>query len=125
VEALNNLKNDDSNKKAWELVNKYKKDNQSQGYASDMLKKLNRLGRTTKDRDYQDIKNAKSKAEFQKAKEKFKKKSDYKNNQKDYDEIYFVLAEKAAEIREKENNVSSEEKKLAELMTIVMSNYSN
>ena len=36
-----------------------------------------------------------------------------------------MLAEKAAEIREKENNVSSEENKLAELMTIVMSNYSN
>jgi len=124
LEALNNLNNDNSNKKAWELVNKYKKNNQSQGYANDMLKKLNGWAEQRK-KNYQDIKNAKSKAEFQKAKEEFKKKPVYKNNQEDYDEIYFPLAELAVEIREKGNNSNSEEKKVAELLTIVISDYSN
>jgi len=41
LEALNNLKNDTNNKEAWEAINKYKKDGQDQGYADQMLKKLN------------------------------------------------------------------------------------
>ena len=50
------------------------------------------------------------------------KKHEYKNNKQDYDEIYFPLAEKAAEIREKGANASSEEKDLAKVDKILISN---
>jgi len=53
------------------------------------------------------------------------KKHEYQNNQKDYDEIYFPLAEKAAETREKGSSANSKEKELAELIVIVVSDYSD
>jgi hypothetical protein len=74
--------------------------------------------------DYLDIKNAKSKSEFQAAKEEFMKKHEYQNNKEDYDKIYFPLAEKAAEIREK-GKTSPEEKELLELITLVVSDYTD
>ncbi|MEG7978770.1 MAG: hypothetical protein NY202_02480 [Mollicutes bacterium UO1] len=49
----------------------------------------------------------------------------YTNNQADYDQIYFPLAEKAAEIREKGSSASAEEKELLEVMTILESDYSD
>ncbi|CAG8577786.1 7993_t:CDS:2 [Ambispora leptoticha] len=100
LNALNNFKNDTSNSPAWKAVNKYKKDGE-------------------------DIRNAKTKAEFQKAKEEFMKKHEYKNNKQDYDEIYLVLAEKAAEIREKGASANAEEKELTELMVVVLSDYND
>ena len=45
------------------------------------------------------------------------KKNEYKNSKRDYDEIYFPLAEKAAEIREKGTSASQEEKDLTELIS--------
>jgi hypothetical protein len=53
------------------------------------------------------------------------KKHEYKNSKRDYDEIYFPLAEKAAEIREKGTSASQEEKDLTELIVIVVSDYSD
>jgi hypothetical protein len=53
------------------------------------------------------------------------KKHEYQNNKQDYDEIYFPLAEKAAEIREKGTQISSEEKELAELMVVLVSDYND
>ena len=124
LDTLNNLKNDSGNEEAWKAVNKYKKDGQGQGYANDMLKKLNDWAEQRKI-DYQSVKSAKSKAEFEVAKVEFMKKHEYQNNQKDYDEIYFPLAEKAAETREKGSSANSKEKELAELIVIVVSDYSD
>ncbi|CAG8584445.1 18010_t:CDS:1, partial [Cetraspora pellucida] len=52
-------------------------------------------------------------------------KHEYKNNKQDYDEIYFPLAEKAAEVRAQGNQVSSDERELTELITIVVSDYTD
>ncbi|MCE8167936.1 MAG: hypothetical protein I3275_04925 [Candidatus Moeniiplasma glomeromycotorum] len=122
LEALNNLKNDPHNQKAWEAVNKYRRG--ERGFADEMLKKLNDWAEQRK-KDYQDIKNAKSKTDFEKIKEKFMKKPEYKNNKQDYDEIYFPLAEKVAEIHEKGTGASSQEKEISELITVVLSDYND
>ncbi|CAG8584427.1 18009_t:CDS:2 [Cetraspora pellucida] len=41
LNALNNLKNDTHNSAAWTTINKYRKGDQDEGYAEEMLKKLN------------------------------------------------------------------------------------
>lgn len=124
LNALNTLRNDTSNKKAWEALNKYKRDGQSQGYPEEMLKKLNDWAHQRK-KNYQEIKNAKTKKDFQAAKVEFMKKPEYKSNQQDYDQIYFPLAEKAAEIREKRTSASSAEKELAELIVLTLLEYND
>ena len=123
LDALNNLKNDASNGSAWNAINKYKRDGQSQGYADEMLKKLKDWAEERKE-THHDIQNAKTKAEFQVAKTEFMKKPEYRNNQPDYDEIYFPLLAKASEIREK-NDANQEEKYLCDLMTIILSDYND
>ncbi|MCE8159206.1 MAG: hypothetical protein I3270_02205 [Candidatus Moeniiplasma glomeromycotorum] len=122
LEALNNLKNDPHNQKAWEAVNKYQRG--EHGFCDEMLKKTNDWAEQRK-KDYQDIKNAKNKVDFEKIKEKFMKKPEYKNNKQDYDEIYFPLAEKATEIHEKGTGASSQEKEISELITVVLSDYND
>ncbi|CAG8581401.1 41297_t:CDS:2, partial [Gigaspora margarita] len=102
LNALNNFKNDANSKAAWDAINKYKKDGQAE----------------QRKNNYQDIRNAKTPAEFQAAKVAFMKKTEYTNNKQDYDEIYFPLAEKAAEIREKGAGANSEEKDLIELIVV-------
>ena len=124
LNALNNLKNDTSNQNAWNAINKYIKDGQSQGFADEMLKKLKDWDEKRKESHY-DIQNAKTKAEFQVAKKLFISKTEYRNNKEDYDEIYFPLLEKSAEIKEKENNVNEEEKKLSQLITVIMTDYND
>jgi hypothetical protein len=51
------------------------------------------------------------------------KKPEYENNKQDYNQIYFPLAEKAAELREQGTGASSAEQELTELMVIVVSEY--
>jgi hypothetical protein len=53
------------------------------------------------------------------------KSHEYKNDKKDYDEIYFPLLEKATEIRENETSVRQEEKELVNLITVRLSDYND
>nr|CAG8558224.1 14955_t:CDS:10 [Entrophospora candida] len=85
LEVIKNANNDDN-------------DGSNQGYADEMLKKLTDWAEQRKE-THHDIKNAKTKVEFQVAKTKFMKEHEYRNEKPDYDEIYFPLLEKAAEIR--------------------------
>jgi hypothetical protein len=73
LNELNNFKNDAGNKKVWAAINKYKKDDQSSGFGNDLLKKLNEWAKQRK-KNYQAVKDAKNKAEFQVAKQEFMKK---------------------------------------------------
>nr|CAG8433671.1 12633_t:CDS:2 [Entrophospora candida] len=99
-------------------------DGQNQGYADEMLKMLKDWAERRKKTHY-DIQNSKNKAEFQVAKSEFVKKPEYRNNQSDYDNIYFPLLEKAVEIREKGNGANEDEKNLSQLMTVIMSDYND
>jgi hypothetical protein len=89
-----------------------------------MLKKLKDLAEQRKKTHY-DIQNAKTKVEFQVAKNEFINKPEYRTNKEDYDEIYFPLLEKSAEIRGKENSVNEEEKNLSQLITVIMTDYND
>jgi hypothetical protein len=124
LDALNNFKNDTNNQKAWSALNKYKRANQSQGFADEMLKKLTDLAQQRK-KTHESLQKAKTPAEFLAAKTEFIKKPEYREEKDDFDQIYFPLLAKAAEIREKGPSANSEEKNLTELMTVILSDYSD
>ncbi|CAG8819637.1 33792_t:CDS:2 [Racocetra persica] len=111
LDALNNLKNDTHNSTVWTAINKYRKDGQDQAQQ--------------RQKDYSQVKNAQNPTEFAAAKNEFMNKHEYKNNKQDYDEIYFPLAEKAAEIRAQGDQANSDEKELTKLITIVVSDYTD
>ncbi|CAI2161738.1 1306_t:CDS:2 [Funneliformis geosporum] len=102
-----------------DAINHYKREGQTEGFGEEMLKKLNDWAEKRKE-SHKEIKNAKTKAEFLAAKTEFMAKPEYSDKKEDYDQIYFPLLEKAAEIRENENNASSDEKELAKLMTVIL-----